>query len=306
MKFAQIKKWKNMLFGKGVLHVQKGIGKQYSLSTIRGFYIDYSGKVNTNQITEDGLPYTRLADGRNESIPITVIQYGLGCYENFLSGDESFKEKFLKAAEYMKETQDEKGRWDAFRAQKSHDYYSSMVQGEGISLMLRAYVLTSNEEYLVAAKKAYDIMITPVSEGGTAEVYDESLILLEATDKPMILNGAIYSMFGVLDLAILTKDKDVEDTLSYIMKGIKENLPKFDIGYWSNYSLGKKIASPFYHQLHITQLKVLYEIFCDQCFLDMAEKFEKYYNKKLNYFRAFVKKAFQKLFEKSDSIPIIE
>ena len=295
-----------MLRGKGTLHIQKGIGAQYSLCEIKGFYIDYSGKVNTNQIDENGLPFTRLADGRCEKLPITVIQYGLGCYEKVLAGEKDFAEKFLIAAEYMKGTQDEKGRWDAFRAQKTHDYYSSMVQGEGISLMLRAYVMTEDESYLTAAKKAYEIMIAPVEEGGTAEKCGEDLLLLEATDKPMILNGAIYSMFGVLDLAILTGDESVKSTLDSIVNGIKNKLSEFDNGYWSDYSLNRRIASPFYHQLHITQLKVLHAIFGEQCFLDTAEKFEKYYNSRFCYMRAFVKKAFQKVFEKSDAIPIVE
>lgn len=306
MRIAQIKKWMNMLCGKGVLHIRKGIGTQYSLEEVKGFYIDYSGKVTTRQINENGVPYTRLADGRCECIPITVIQYGLGCYEKFLSGDESYREKFLIAADYMRDTQDELGRWDAFRAQKSHDYYSSMVQGEGVSLMLRAYILTGKSDYLKAARKAYEIMIVPVEQGGTAECCEGQILLMEATDKPMVLNGAIYSMFGALDMAVFTGGAAEKEILDVIMAGIREKLPQYDIGYWSNYDLGGRIASPFYHQLHITQLRVLHRIFGDPCFAEMAQRFEKYYANKFCYWRAFVKKVFQKLFEKNDAIPIIE
>ena len=68
----------------------------------------------------------------------------------------------------MLKTQNSDGMWDAFKAQKKTDYYSSMIQSQGVSLLLRAYKLTNNNAYLFSAQKAFDVMLKPVAEGGTA------------------------------------------------------------------------------------------------------------------------------------------
>ena len=295
-----------MLTGKSVLHINKGEGLHYSTEELRGYYIDYSGKVNTSQIDEKGVPYSKLADGRQENIPITVIQYGLGCYEKILSGDETYLEPMKKSADHMLETLGENGLWDAFKAQKKTDYYSSMIQSQGVSLLLRMYKLSGDEKYLEAAKKAFSAMLRPLDECGTSIIKNEHIHLLEAIDRPMILNGAIYSSFGVLDMWILTGEEKYHEILISVLEAIKDELPNFDTGFWSRYCLDGAYASPFYQRVHITQLRLLGKMYNDEVFTNEALKYEKYLSKKLNYFRAFVIKAFQKLTEKNTTIAIIE
>lgn len=72
----------------------------------------------------------------------------------------------------------------------------------------------------------------------------------------------------------------------------------FDIKYWSKYDDGKRICSPFYHKLHIAQLKVMYDLTGEDVYNIYAEKWEKYEKNNLNYSRAFLKKALQKIFSK--------
>ena len=45
-----------------------------------------------------------------------------------------------------------------------------MTQGEGASLLLRAYKETGDEKYFTGAKKAVYFMIIPIEEGGTASL----------------------------------------------------------------------------------------------------------------------------------------
>ena len=67
--------------------------------------------------------------------------------------------------------------------------------------------------------------------------------------------------------------------------------------YWSRYEDGKRICSPFYHKLHIAQLRVMYDLFGDEIYREYADKWEAYQNSFWKPKRAFLKKAFQKVFE---------
>ena len=306
MQLKKIKKWFNMLTGKGVLHIDKGEGANWSMEKICGYYIDYSGKTATNQLDEAGIPYSKLADGREEKLPITVIQYGLGCYEKIISGDDSFAVPLKICADYMLEIQHEDGMWDAFKAQKKKDYYSSMIQSQGVSMMLRVYMLSGEEKYLNSAERAFSAMMKPVEKGGTALLKNGHIHLLEAVDRPMILNGAIYSAFGVLDMWVMTKEEKYHEILISVLAAIKDELENFDTGFWSRYCLDGAYASPFYHKVHITQLKLMAKLFDEDVFLQEALKYEKYMSRRFNYFLAFTIKAFQKITEKNDIIAIIE
>lgn len=306
MQLKKIKKWFNMLTGKGVLHIDKGEGSNWSMEKILGYYIDYSGKTATNQIDEAGIPYSKLADGREENLPITVIQYGLGCCEKIISGDDSFVNPMKISADYMLKIQHDNGMWDAFKAQKKKDYYSSMIQSQGVSLMLRMYMLSGEEIYLDSAQRAFSAMLKPVEEGGTALLKNGHIQLLEAVDRPMILNGAIYSAFGVLDMWVMTKEEKYHEILVSVLEAIKDELKHFDTGFWSRYCLDGAYASPFYHKVHITQLKLMAKLFDEDVFLQEALKYEKYMGRRYNYFLAFAIKAFQKIFEKNEIIAIIE
>ena len=75
-----------------------------------------------------------------------------------------------------------------------------------------------------------------------------------------------------------------------------------DNGYWSMYRNDKRIASPFYHDLHIAQLSVLYKFTKKNCYKFYADKFKYYKTKWWNRKRAFIKKSFQKLFERKEKL----
>ena len=58
----------------------------------------------------------------------------------------------------------------------------------------------------------------------------------------------------------------------------------------------RTIASPAYHNLHIMQLQLLYDIFKKKEFKEFVDKWTKYENSKINRFRAIIIKLKQKLF----------
>ena len=79
------------------------------------------------------------------------------------------------------------------------------------------------------------------------------------------------------------------------MQTIEKLLPKFDCGYWSLYDIKGKITSPFYHNLHIAQMKALYMISGNETFNFYAQKFTAYQRSLIKPKIAFIKKAFQKI-----------
>lgn len=70
--------------------------------------------------------------------------------------------------------------------------------------------------------------------------------------------------------------------------------------------MGNTIAGPFYHRLHIAQLRVMYELFGCETFFDYANKWQKYQDNWLYCYKAFIIKAYQKITEKrSEGIVIV-
>ena len=77
------------------------------------------------------------------------------------------------------------------------------------------------------------------------------------------------------------------------------NLARFDTGYWSLYEQSgtrlKMLASPFYHRLHIVQLRVMSKLTGDARFAAVAERWEGYAQHRSNRTRALVEKSVFKL-----------
>ena len=231
--------------------------------------------------------------------PIAIFQYGLGAYDLWLETKKrDYYNTFLAMADWAVCNQEESGAWNTFGVLRYNNPYSSMAQGEGSSLLARAYKETKSQKYYVACTKAVDFMLLPVTEGGTSECTSTGVVLKEYPDKAPVLNGWIFSAFGLFDAWKLTGKQKYSDAWKKTSDEIKNNLCKFDAGHWSYYDMGGKLTSPFYHSLHIELLKALNH-------LSPALEYEEYINKwdaeKNSWIWnrvAFVRKAMQKITEK--------
>lgn len=300
-----IKKWTKMLLGKSIMHVNQGVGRKYSKDRVAGYYNDL-----TEKVTKDSEHYntTEVFSHKSETategvkdvyFPIALFQYGLGAYDLYLMTDESLMlEKFRKHVKWAIENQSEDGSWDNFGFIYPNNRCSAMAQGEGCSLLLRAYVQFHDERYLKAAKKAIDFMLKPVKQGGTTQYKNDSVVLLEYTHLPVVMNGWIFAIFGLYDYVLQTGDQNYAEILRKTVHSLEAKVKDFDCKYWTYYDSEKKIASPFYHHLHIAQLRVLADLFSSDIFCKYADKWEKYENNKLFKMMAFFRKAVQKITEK--------
>lgn len=306
LKLAMVKRWFKILTGSSATAVKQGRGRFYSAEGIKGYYNDLTGKVGEGTLLDgNGIPVSKISDGSEVNFPIAVFQYALGLYDRFLETNEKkYHADFIKMSQWIIENQRADGSWDCFGPLKSDKYtISSMGQGEGASVLLRAYADTNNIKYLDAAVKAVDFMLIPMDEGGTAVYIDDELFLEEypQTPKRSVLNGWIFSLFGIYDLSKLMPEKYSEIFMK-CARTIANHLGDYDNGYWSLYDLEKRVASPAYHELHIALLDVMYDISGIKAFEEYKEKFEKYQKSGIKKFRAVFKKFTQKITEHSDSV----
>lgn len=244
--------------------------------------------------------------------PIAIAQWGLANYNRFCeSSDAVRQQKTLKAADWLAANleQNPQGSWvwnhhfdwdyrDTLRA----PWYSGLAQGQGVSLLLRAHAQTSNGKYRQAAERAFVSLTKPIAEGGVLfEDEDKNLWIEEYLVQPPthILNGFMWALWGVFDFWLARADTSAKTIFDRGVKTLLHNLARFDTGYWSLYEQSgtrlKMLASPFYHRLHVVQLRVMTSLTGDQRFAEVADRWEGYARHRTNRSRALIEKSIFKL-----------
>lgn len=245
--------------------------------------------------------------------PLAVAQYGLGHYNLFLkTGNRSHLGIAKTQGDWLVENLEpntkglrvwkHKFRWH-YKQYLAPGWYSAHSQGTGISLLGRLYKETGEKKYLEAAKSAFESLDVRMSAGGVKFVDEHGNIWLEEylIDHPThILNGFLWALWGVWDYYLLTGDARGSRLFGECIKTLRENLPRYDAKFWSLYDLSQQsmqmLASPFYHKLHIVQLRATFLITHNPIFDAYHVKFKRYAERRWNRSRAFVYKAVFKLF----------
>lgn len=310
-KIALIKRWGGIVFGKSRVAVAQGEGKYYKKDDIAGYYNDLTGKVNDKTLLdENGITVNLIEGTKTVYFPISIFQYALGLWDLYLAEhSEERKKQFLKQCEWIIQNQKENGSWNCFEPIGYHQYtVSSMGQGEAVSALARAFILTKDEKWLISAKKAMEFMIIPLEHGGTLLIDKQDYYLEEYPDqlggKRSVLNGWIFSLFGIYDYLKLVDDGNVRDIFNKSVSTLKKHLNDYDLGYWSYYDKTGRVASPAYHDLHIALLKTLADLTGEIYFKQVADKWEGYAGKNFNSIRAIAKKTMQKIRESSEGVII--
>ena len=294
----KIKKWTNMMLGKSSYHVNQDEGKLYSKTEVKGYYNNLTEKITKYGKPGELIPKTVVDTGDEIYFSIAIFQYGLAAYDLYLDNkSEEMKKIVIACADWAVENQDDEGRWVTFAYENTNMPYSAMAQGEAISLLIRANYLIETDRYTATIEKAFEYMLKPLEDGGPTKYEDEKVYFYECPADPLILNGWIFSIWGLWDYVKEYKNSNAGTILQRTLKTLEVTLPKYDIKYWSKYEDGRRIASPFYHALHIAQLNVMYELTGIEVFQEYAIKWNHYQESWINRSRAFAKKAFQKVFQ---------
>ena len=225
--------------------------------------------------------------------PIAIAQFGLGNFNAFRrSGDAERRKKFLAVADWLVSALEPNRAgvyvwnhhfdWD-YRTGLRAPWQSALAQSQGISVLVRAYAETGNHRYLESAKAAFEALQRETGDGGMVHVDERGDIWLEeyiVSPPTHILNGFMWGMWGVYDFFLATGDTVAERMFEAMVQTLRNNLSNYDLGFWSLYEQSgtwlPMIASPFYHQLHIVQLRLMYVLTGERVFLRYADRWESY------------------------------
>jgi len=244
--------------------------------------------------------------------PIAIAQYGLGNYNLWRrTADDARKRKVFLIADWLCSHLEPNARglfvwnhhfdWE-YRDTLKAPWYSGLAQGQGISLLVRAHKESGEQRYLDAAGRAFVSFQRPVNEGGVAftdesgDLWFEEYIVSPPTH---ILNGFIWALWGVYDLALATRDASVRDLFSRGVRTLLHNLDRYDLGFWSLYEQSgtrlPMVASAFYHRLHIVQLRVMHRLTGEEKLAEVANRWESYTRSRIKRTRALCYKTAFKL-----------
>lgn len=249
---------------------------------------------------ENGVPMWPRPDGNGHFYHYTTMfSFALGQSDYYLlTGDSKYLKSVLAVADYVLKThieQDDGALLKEINDNNEHTgNVSAMTQGEAMSVLCRASEYSGNEVYASIAEKLILPFEKDVNEGGVLGKIS-SLNLLwyeEYVNQPLnhVLNGMVYSLWGLRDLHALTGNEIAQKLYLSGVKYIETALPHFDSGFWTYYWIAEKgsnyVSSMMYHNLHICQLKALYNQTGIETFREYADKFIKYSQSPLNRLKA--------------------
>jgi hypothetical protein len=244
--------------------------------------------------------------------PIAIAQWGLANYNQFCeTREEIHAQKTLKAADWLCDHLEQNPHglwvwnhhfdWD-YRDTLQAPWYSGLAQGQGVSLLLRAHAHTGDNKYAQAAERAFAALARPIGEGGVLFEDEEKNLWIEeylVSPPTHILNGFMWALWGVFDFWRAQAHSPAKEIFDRGVNTLVRNLRRYDTGYWSLYEQSgtrlKMLASPFYHQLHIVQLRIMAKLTGESEFAEVAQRWDDYTRHRTNRTRALIAKGAFKL-----------
>ncbi len=248
-----------------------------------------------------GLPMRRFMSVGDQYVPTRIASYALAHHNRYLlTGDEHSRQRFFAAVEWFMSFPEGVWYYNFSRYGLKPPWVSAMAQGEGISVLVRAWKLSQDSAYLSQAQKALKPLLLPLERGGVrSELPDGSPFLEEyPTNPPLhVLNGFMYTLIGLVDLGRVSKELVAPVGLDDLLDSLDKNISLWDFGSWSLYDLGHlhdalpHVASMRYHNLHISQLTFLGRFTHRQGLLEAARRWKEYARSPWNRWRAFFQKV---------------
>ena len=268
---------------------------------------------------EQGVPLNRAyIDVEQPALhyyPISIGQYALAVFHSYLdTGDEEKRQHFLRIVDWFVDNKERDPQLGTFwrtyipkpEYQVAEGWKSAFSQSRGISLLLRAWQISSDNQYLRLATDALYCFGYDIQEGGVAIRRANQAIIYEeyvAKYPTRVLDGHIFALFGLYDYirAVSAIQEPAGSALArqYFdegVQGLKVLLPEYELAGWLRFNLCEIPDYPKddpctigYMNLIIDQLLVLHAMTDDMFFADKAKQYRTYL-KAPNIFRMYVNK----------------
>ncbi|PKK90110.1 MAG: hypothetical protein CVV64_11375 [Candidatus Wallbacteria bacterium HGW-Wallbacteria-1] len=276
------------------------------------YYNDLRGKANWFGIMKDGVPQLFFPCTKEfKFFPIMVLQFGLGCFDCFVeTSDEKYRFAISNVENWIFSNINDFGYFDNLFPviDRSHEYYSAnscMAQGQAISFLvriLRGNLTSRPEEVKSLVHIIKNNMIKSVTENGTMINIESGPAFLECCTKNtyLVFNGWVFAIFGLFDFYFLFKDDSIERLIDKSVKSLIFEYSKvLDSSGWSKYDNSGRMASPFYHELHLHLLMALLKLYKGDGINEVLESNLKAFTIK-NRIKQILIKIYDKLFDNVD------
>ncbi|CAL4115809.1 unnamed protein product [Meganyctiphanes norvegica] len=274
-------------------HIYYGLGHSDGWRKItRNLLIDLQKGAAAN----GALPKKYKKATRSKIRLVDLFLNGEGSIDNVTVASAEHINHFYDAANWLITHQDDLGGWSIPVPRKvisgllelDSGWYSSMAQGQAMSLLVRAAHHSGDRSYLQAAVRATHLFTLNNTQGGVRTYFPGNIVWYEeypTTPSLFVLNGFIYSLLGLYDLkeSVSAPSNIAEDLYEAGMNSLKKLLPLFDTGWGSLYDLrhftthvAPNLARWDYHTTHITQLLLLASIDDDPVLASTAQRWKEY------------------------------
>ena len=251
------------------------------------YFLDVRKKAEYPFAFKNGIPMVNVNDKAVE-LPVTILNFGLGVLDQEVVKEASV----LAVFQWLKNNQQEDGSWlqqfeDSTYELKS-GWVSGMTQGLAISFLARAAhkKLINYDEAFAMLEKAKFAMLSELCVQNTT---CGPIIEEYPGTSSYVLNGFIFSLYGLYDYGLLTGDyadfEKFEQSLACVT-------PDFDFRGWTYYDKKGLIASRLYHNLHLEMMKSMFLLTEKPVYNKFYKRWKKY---ERLYFIFVLFKAKQKL-----------
>lgn len=311
--YQMIKAYSGMVFGKtDYWHPDMLFNPELTPAALAKYPLDIASKAHySGSFDAEEMPLVEV-DGKLCTLPVTIAQWALGHYDEYLNrGEAAHRQTLLLAAAWLTQHLEEirPGLWGWVNEHDKAIYrlrgpwLSALSQGQALSVLARAYQETQDEKYREAGEKALRAFSVPQAEGGVLAQLDGGDFFEEypSTTPSYVLNGFIFALWGLWEFHLASGNAEAKGLYEKGLQTLKACVARFDLGWlrWSLYDLYPfqvpDIASIFYHKLHIEQLKAMARLSGEEGFAALASRWERGRRNRVLYVLATAYKVRHKL-----------
>ena len=216
--------------------------------------------------------------------PVDVAQYAMSNYNAYIeTHNEQNCNIFYRHCKWLIKNFVDKGKWGVWYYNFDYKapgvkclkpWISAMMQGQGISTLTRYHSLTNDQNSMKIARKSLASYSIPITDGGVFRIDEKGLGWYEEYACPnagTVLNGFIFALIGAKEWHDYTEDYDGLEKFNAGIDVLKQTIESFELKLplmkWTRYDNKFLIHSGRnYHNLHVRQLKILFDMTDDQFF----------------------------------------